>query len=241
MTGRFRRHMIDVEGWKPRAYKCAAGAWTIGVGHALTEAELSTERIRIDGKDVAWKNGLSDAEIDALLERDCERFFDAVDKLVKVEVDPCRREALASFAFNVGEGAFGDSTLLRRLNAGEYESVPEEMRRWVYAKGKVVKGLQNRRSKEIALWHACEDAKSGVRTLDAVDEGGGKVLGDIFRDAFGQASSIRVLMVGYGAILGLGWLIETIKTGAMPAFPSGAWEVMGVLVGGKAVQKYAER
>ena len=61
--------------------------------------------------------------------------------------------ALVSFAFNVGDGAFRSSTLLRLLNQGQYDQVPAQLRRWNMDNGHVVQGLINRRNKEIALWN----------------------------------------------------------------------------------------
>jgi lysozyme len=62
-------------------------------------------------------------------------------------------DALVSFAFNVGDGAFRSSTLLRLLNQGQYDQVPAQLRRWNMDNGHVVQGLINRRNKEIALWN----------------------------------------------------------------------------------------
>lgn len=61
-------------------------------------------------------------------------------------------DALVSFAFNVGNGAFCDSTLLKRLNAGQYDAVPAQLNRWVKAGGKTLEGLVTRRAAEGALF-----------------------------------------------------------------------------------------
>ena len=59
----------------------------------------------------------------------------------------------ANTTFNVGGGAFRDSTLLRMLNAGQRDQVPAQLRRWNKVSGTVVRGLINRREKEISLWN----------------------------------------------------------------------------------------
>jgi len=74
---------------------------------------------------------------------------------VKVPVTDNQLLALASFTYNVGEGAFASSTLLKRLNAGENKAnVATEFDKWVYAGGKVSDGLKNRRNAEKTLFIA---------------------------------------------------------------------------------------
>ena len=81
---------------------------------------------------------------------------DAIRKLVKVELTRNQMDALVCFSYNVGIGAFRESTLLKVLNQGHYDEVPAQMRRWVYTRvsGKAVvsDGLKNRREKEVRLW-----------------------------------------------------------------------------------------
>lgn len=62
-----------------------------------------------------------------------------------------RRAALASFVYNVGEGQFSRSTLLRKLNAGDAREACAELSRWVYAGGRVLTGLVKRRAAEREL------------------------------------------------------------------------------------------
>ena len=61
-------------------------------------------------------------------------------------------DALVSFVFNVGGGAFRESTLLRELNAGDYDAVPRELNRWVKAGGRTLPGLVRRRGAEGVLF-----------------------------------------------------------------------------------------
>jgi lysozyme len=97
---------------------------------------------------------ISEREAEELLRDDLDRFERAVDRLVRVPLTDNQFAALVAFAFNVGEGngGFATSTLLKKLNAGDYGSVPSEMMKWVSSKGKRMQGLVNRRSAEAGLW-----------------------------------------------------------------------------------------
>ena len=94
-------------------------------------------------------------ECDELLAGDLGRAFDAINRYVDDGINenmpPARRAALASFIFNVGPGAFRDSTLLKRLNAGKPRAACNELMRWVYAGGRKLAGLVNRRTTEREL------------------------------------------------------------------------------------------
>ena len=76
----------------------------------------------------------------------------AVGGGVKVALSQNQFDALVSFAFNVGNGAFLGSTLLKVLNQGQYDQVPTQLLRWTRSGGQVVQGLVNRRQNEIKLW-----------------------------------------------------------------------------------------
>jgi len=126
------------EGCKLTSYKDVGGVWTIGYGHTRTARPNQT---------------ITQDEADRLLREDVAVFADGVDKAVKVPLTDNQFDALVVFAYNVGRGAFNNSTLLRKLNAGDYASVPSELMRWNKVKGQVVKGLTNRRSGEVELWN----------------------------------------------------------------------------------------
>lgn len=76
----------------------------------------------------------------------------SVERMVKVFLNDNQFAALVSFVFNVGEANFGKSNLLRKLNSGDYASVPAELMKWTKANGVTVKGLANRRAAEAGLW-----------------------------------------------------------------------------------------
>lgn len=140
------------EGFKNHVYPDSGGAPTIGVGHLLTKSEKSSGKIVINGESVKFKSGLSDQQVLDLLTQDLNPAEDCVNELVRVPLKQNQFDALVSFTFNVGEPSFRNSTLLKSLNAGLYDRVPEQLKRWVYDNGKRVDGLVNRRNNEIGLW-----------------------------------------------------------------------------------------
>lgn len=143
----------SVEGVKNFVYADSAGLPTIGVGHLLTQDELTSGKIHIDGKAYKYHEWLPDDVIDRLLLRDLHIAELVVNSNVKVKLTQSQYNALVSFAFNVGVGAFRKSTLLRLLNAGDYDAVPAQMQRWIFSAGRQIQGLKNRREKEIKLWN----------------------------------------------------------------------------------------
>ncbi|MFW6344746.1 MAG: lysozyme [Halomonas sp.] len=124
------------EGHEPDAYVDPVGVVTICYGHTATARIGQTH---------------SDEECERLLEEDLGDAFDAVDEHVEVDLPPTREAALASFVYNVGEGAFERSTLLRLLNAGHWRAACDELMRWVYADGRRLRGLVTRRQTEREL------------------------------------------------------------------------------------------
>ena len=118
------------EGCELDSYKCAAGVWTIGYGstHGI-EKGMSISKSRAE----------------ELLLEDIAQFEDIVDKAVSVNLSQNQYDALVSWTFNLGGGNLNSSTMLKVLNAGDYENVPEQIKRWNNANGKVLEGLIRRR------------------------------------------------------------------------------------------------
>lgn len=125
------------EGKRLKAYKDVGGVWTIGYGN-IRHAKPNME--------------ISDQQADAFLREDIATFEQAVERLVKVPLNDNQFAALVSFSFNVGAGALEKSTLLKKLNAGDYECVPNELLKWNKVQGKAITGLTNRRNAEGGLW-----------------------------------------------------------------------------------------
>lgn len=144
--------LAQLEGTRTKMYKDSAGLPTIGVGHLLTRDELMSGKIKIKGEYVKYKRGLSLRQVEMLFQQDLRPFEVCVRNALSVSLMPHQYDALVSFCFNVGGNAFRSSTLLKRVNEKRWKGVPGQFRRWKYAGGKVIKGLQNRREKEILMW-----------------------------------------------------------------------------------------
>jgi lysozyme len=83
--------------------------------------------------------------------RDVQKFEGAIKQCVKVPLHQWEYDAFVSLSYNIGAGAFCGSTLVRKLNAGDYAGACAEIDRWNRAGGKVLRGLVNRRASERAL------------------------------------------------------------------------------------------
>lgn len=80
-----------------------------------------------------------------------QKYADALGKCVKVPLSQNEYDAFLSLAYNIGPGAFCGSTLVKKLNQKDYAGACSQILRWKYQKGKVLKGLVNRRQKEYKL------------------------------------------------------------------------------------------
>lgn len=138
------------EGQRLTAYKCPAGIWTIGYGHTSAAGEPTVQ----PGMTITYQ------EANAILVRDLGKYEDAVDRLVKVPLTQNQFDALVSFTYNVGEGALAKSTLLKKLNAGQYDAVPAELMKWTKGGGKELPGLVRRRRAECAMWRGVSENSS---------------------------------------------------------------------------------
>lgn len=131
--------IIKEEGEVLTAYKCPAGVLTIGVGHT--------------GKDVKENMVITKEKSRELLKSDLSRFEKAVNTYIKEELKQCEFDALTSFSFNIGVGNFSKSTLARKINGkAPIAEIEKEFRKWVYAGGKILPGLEARREREIKLY-----------------------------------------------------------------------------------------
>lgn len=130
------------EGVRLLAYRDSVGVWTIGYGHtAAAGSPAPTSGMRI-----------SDQDAEEILRRDLGKFERGVEGLVKVELQQHQFDALVSFAFNVGLGNLGQSTLLKKVNAQNFDQVPAEFLKWNKAGGKELPGLTRRRHAEAAIF-----------------------------------------------------------------------------------------
>jgi lysozyme len=141
------------EGLVTHEYLDSGGEPTIGIGHLLTHSERTSGKIVIRGRVLRYRNGLSEQQCWDLLDQDLDGVEKTVNQAVTVALNQNQFDALVSFTFNVGDGAFCGSTLLKLLNQGQYNQVPAQLIRWTWDNGKIVQGLMNRRQKEITLWN----------------------------------------------------------------------------------------
>ncbi len=125
------------EGLRLEAYLCPAGIWTIGYGHTSGVSPNSFITIQ---------------EADEYLHRDVAAIEMQLNKL-NFSLRQCQWDAIVSFVFNVGIGNFKASTLLAKIRINpDDNSIIDEFLRWVYANGKVMRGLQKRRLTEMKLY-----------------------------------------------------------------------------------------
>jgi GH24 family phage-related lysozyme (muramidase) len=139
------------EGKANHLYNDPAGHCTIGIGHLVHRGNCN------GSEPEAFRRGLSDQEVYDLFISDASRFIDAVNGLVDVDLSQNQFDALVSFAFNVGIGALEGSTLLRKLNAGDYAGAAQEFGKWVKADGRTLPGLVSRRAAEARLFLTPDD------------------------------------------------------------------------------------
>lgn len=127
----------DHEGLRLVAYKDPVGIWTIGYGHTSSVtpgAFITTEQAH------------------TLLLGDVKEAEDCVNRNVKVPISQSMFDSLVSFTFNLGCGRFCSSTLLARLNQGNYLAAADQFPRWKFAAGRELPGLVRRRAMEQALF-----------------------------------------------------------------------------------------
>lgn len=122
------------EGTRYTPYHDTGGILTVCHGHT--------------GPDIVPGKTYSPGECETLKNRDLVKADADVSRLVKVPLTVPERAALIDFVYNVGAGNLAHSTLLRKLNAGDYDGACQEYRRWVFANGKRLRGLENRREAE---------------------------------------------------------------------------------------------
>jgi len=143
------------EGTKLKPYRCPAALHTIGVGHVLypEQAKLSMED-RIKYPIRPEDNRLfTMEEVDAILAKDLDRFAAGVLRYCpNASNNQSWLDALVSFSFNVGLGTLQRSTLRQKHNRGDYAGAAEEFLKYSKAGGKVLKGLENRRKDERAIY-----------------------------------------------------------------------------------------
>ncbi|EMW2199081.1 lysozyme [Enterobacter hormaechei] len=132
----------EFEGCKLTAYRDSVGVWTIGYGWTQP----------VDGKPIRAGMTIKQETAERLLKTGLVSYESDVSRLVKVGLTQGQYDALVSFTYNLGARSLSTSTLLRKLNAGDYAGAADEFLRWNKAGGKVLNGLTRRREAERALF-----------------------------------------------------------------------------------------
>ena len=132
----------EFEGCKLTAYQDSGGVWTIGYGWTQP----------VDGKPIRAGMTIKQETAERLLKTGMVSYESDVSRLVKVGLTQGQFDALVSFTYNLGARSLSTSTLLRKLNAGDYAGAADEFLRWNKAGGKVLNGLTRRREAERALF-----------------------------------------------------------------------------------------
>lgn len=132
----------EFEGCKLTAYQDSVGIWTIGYGWTQP----------VDGKPIRAGMTIKQATAERLLKTGLVSYESDVSRLLKVGLTQGQFDALVSFTYNLGARSLSTSTLLRKLNVGDYAGAADEFLRWNKAGGKALNGLTRRREAERALF-----------------------------------------------------------------------------------------
>jgi lysozyme len=126
------------EGCNLTAYKDVGGIWTVGYGCTGPQIKEGT----------VWSQEEADRELEARV----ATIGRILSKCIVPSLNQNQFDALVALSFNIGQGAFRGSTLLRLINTREYDKAPEQFLRWNHVGGQVVAGLTARRQAEAELF-----------------------------------------------------------------------------------------
>lgn len=126
------------EGGLAVPYVCPAGVLTIGYGHIKNVQEH--DKWTMDHASYMLKEEIED------------EYEGYINQYVTVPLEQHQFDALVAWVFNLGPTNLRESTMLKLLNAGDYHSVPAQMRRWNKANGQVLEGLVRRREAEATMF-----------------------------------------------------------------------------------------
>lgn len=137
----------NFEGLELKAYYDIAGVLTIGYGWTN----------KINGKDIYPGMTITEQEAERLLRCGLVKYEEGVNSMLKVKVNQNQYDALVSFAYNLGVSALRNSTLMKKLNAGDFAGASDEFPKWNRATingiKKSVAGLTRRRLAEQYLFN----------------------------------------------------------------------------------------
>ncbi len=125
------------EGCETSAYQDSVGVWTIGFGHTKGVEEGQTCSIE-------------DAEL--MLTDEMDEYEGYINNMVKVDLQQHEFDSLVAWVYNLGPTNLNESTMLKVLNGGQFDRVPDEMNRWTRAGGEILEGLVRRRQAESLMF-----------------------------------------------------------------------------------------
>jgi lysozyme len=134
----------NFEGCRLSAYADQGGVWTVGYGHT--------------GPGVHAGLTITQDQADTFLISDVAGAVACVNRLVTSSIVQCQFDALVDFTFNLGCACLASSTLLRAVNAGDFDGAANEFLRWDHVSGMVVQGLLRRRQAEAQMFSAVQQA-----------------------------------------------------------------------------------
>ena len=142
------------EGIRYKAYRCPAQLWTIGVGHVLypDQAKIPMDQRGAYPLRAEDNRTFSKDEVNGILRSDLQRFERGVGQLIPVALTQGQFDACVSLAVNVGLGTLQRSTFRQKVLRGEKDAAIASLLQYCKAGGKVLKGLENRRKDEAALF-----------------------------------------------------------------------------------------
>ena len=142
--------LTHFEGLRLEAYQDSVGVWTIGYGHT---------------KGVTPSMKITESQANNLLKTELIEYQNYINEMVEVKLSQCQFDALVCWVYNLGPTNFKSSTLLTLLNQEVKFQIPEQIRRWNRAGGKVLKGLVRRREAEALMfagkdWRTYKDSEN---------------------------------------------------------------------------------
>ena len=129
------------EGCELTAYQDSVDVWTIGYGH--------TKGVE-DGQEITQE------EAEEMLASELDEYEGYINDLVECDLEQCQFDALVAWVYNLGPTNLRSSTMLKRLNSNDLEDVPNQIKRWNKAGGKVLNGLVRRREAEALLFEGSD-------------------------------------------------------------------------------------
>lgn len=184
-----RKLIEEFEGLSLTAYQTNLGNGkydvpTIGYGHTTAAGPPEVKMGMVITEDLA----------DKILADDLKAVETQVFNAIHVPVNQNQFDCIVSFTFNLGIGNLQQSSLLKRLNQGDYD-IGTEFNKWVLAQGQVLPGLVRRRQREKTLWESSVISEQPEQHQDnqETDQGQSqwfvslvKLLGSIFLKVFGK-------------------------------------------------------